>query len=146
MRDRDAKMVCGGIASYPSGEYARGTGIVHAHKWVAKEHHWTSAMAGTTDDLVPLAYFHDLCSTAADGETPYADSKLIDGKGGHLMYPYRYPLPLYVPTKENTYGKAIWGYVNTLIDDVGVRGICSHEMSYSVIRWAKSSNPESQKA
>lgn len=136
MRDRDAKMVCGGIASYPSGKYAHGTGIVHAPKWIAKERHWTRAMTGAAGDLVPLAYFHSLCSTAPDGETLYADSKLIDGKGEHLMYPYRYPLPLYAPTKENAYGKAIWAYVNTLIDDIGVRGIYWDEMSYSVIRWA----------
>jgi hypothetical protein len=61
---------------------------------------------------------------------------LLDGKGEQIDYPYRYELPLFVPTLENSYGKALWKYVDCLIDDIGVKGIYWDEMSYSVARLA----------
>lgn len=136
MHDRGLKYICGGIAKYTDGKYAHGTGIMFAPEFVAQERDWTTKMAAADPDLVPLAYFHALCSTEPDGQTKYADSRLLDGKGEHIEYPYHYPLPLYVPTVENSYGKALWGYVHTLIDQVGVRGIYWDEMAYSVERFA----------
>ncbi len=136
MHDRGLIYVCGGIAQYPDGKYAHGTGILFAPEFVTRERDWTTKMAAADPDLVPLAYFHALCSTEPDGRKKYADARLLDGNGEQIDYPYRYPLPLYVPTVENSYGKALWGYVNTLIDDVGVRGIYWDEMAYSVKRFA----------
>ena len=136
MHDRALTYACGGIAKFTDGKYAHGTGILSAPEFVAQERNWTTKMAAADPALVPLAYFHAHCSTEPNGRTKYADSRLLDGKGEQIDYPYRYPLPLYVPTLENSYGKALWGYVNTLIDDVGVRGIYWDEMSYSVKRFA----------
>jgi hypothetical protein len=87
-------------------------------------------------NLVPIAYFHAHCSTEPDSRTKYADARLLDNKGEQIDYPYRYELPLFVPAEGNSYGKAIWQYVNALINDVGVKGIYWDEMAYSVERFA----------
>ncbi|NLX96355.1 MAG: hypothetical protein GXY83_09275 [Rhodopirellula sp.] len=133
MRDRGLRMVCGGIAQYPDDKYAHGTGILHAPQFIASEADWTRKM-GQTTGLMPIAYFHCYACTEPDGEKLYADSRMLDGKGEHVVYPYRYPIPLYVPTRENSYGKAIYRYLDTLIDKIGVKGVYWDEMAYSVLR------------
>ena len=135
-RERGLKIVCGGIASYPNGRYAHGTGILHAPQWVAREAHWTKSMQATAPEVKALAYFHAQCSTEPGGEEKYADSRLIDAQGEHLGYPYSYRLPLYVPTLENRYGKALWGYVRTCLDEMGTSGLYWDEMSHSVLEFA----------
>lgn len=136
VRKRSLKIVCGGIATYPDGKYAHGTGIEHAPKWVAFERDWTQKMLAAAPEVKALAYFHTQCSTEPDGVAKYADSRLIDEKGEHVHYPYHYPLPLYLPTRENSYGKALWGYVRTCLDEIGVSGLYWDEMSHSVLDYA----------
>lgn len=136
MHDRGVKYICGGIAQYPDGKYAHGTGILFAPEFIARERDWSTKMAAADPDLVPIAYFHAQCCTEPDSRRKYADSRLLDGKGEQVDYPYRYELPLFVPTEGNSYGKAIWRYVNALIDDIGAKGIYWDEMSYSVERYA----------
>ena len=136
MRKRSLKYVCGGIAKFPDGRYAHGTGILFAPDFVKSEGDWATKMKQAAPETVPIAYFHAFCCTEPDGETKYADSKLINAKGEHLSYPYRYPLPLYLPTKNNSYGKALHGYVDTLIDKVKVSGIYWDELAYSVLKYA----------
>ena len=133
VRARGLKIVCGGIATYPSGKYAHGTGILHAPQWVAAEAEWTRGMLATAPDVQALAYFHAQCCTEPDGETKYADSRLIDADGEHLGYPYRYRLPLYLPTRENRYGRALWGFVRACLDEIGTSGLYWDEMSHSVL-------------
>lgn len=135
-RQRGLKITCGGIASYPGGKYAHGTGILHAPQWVAKEREWIAKMTAEAPEVKALCYFHAQCSTEPGGEETYADSRLIDAKGEHLGYPYRYRLPLYLPTRENAYGKALWGYVRTILDTIGASGIYWDEMSHSVLQFA----------
>ena len=135
-RRRDIKICCGSIAKYPNGEYAHGTGIEHAPEWVAGEKEWTRGMLATAPEVKALAYFHAQISTEPDADKKYADSKLIDANGEHLHYPYRYPLPAYLPTRENSYGKALWGYVRTCIDEIGTSGLYWDEMSHSVLWYA----------
>ena len=137
MRDRGIKFACGGIVKYPHGKYAHGTGLLHAPKWAAAERKWADKIKAAAPQVVPTAYFHAQCCTEPDGETKFADSRLIDTKGEHMMYPYRYPLPLYLPTRENAYGKAIFGFIDALIDDVGVKAIYWDEMSHSVLWFAE---------
>lgn len=83
-----------------------------------------------------IAYFHAQCCTEPDCRTKYADSRLLDDNGDQIDYPHSTVLPLFVPTEANSYGKAIWGFVDCLIDDVGAKGIYWDEMSYSVQRYA----------
>lgn len=132
MHDRGLKYVCGGIAKYANGLYAHGTGILFAPEFVAREREWTTKMAAADPELVPIQYFHAQCCTEPDARTKYADSRLLNSKGEQINYPHAQELPLFVPTDSNSYGKAIWGYVNTLIDDIGAKGIYWDEMSYSV--------------
>lgn len=136
MHDRGLKYICGGIAKYPDGRYAHGTGITFAPEFLAQERDWSTKMAAADPDLVPIAYFHAQCCTEPDSRTKFADARLLDDQGEQIDYPYSYELPLFVPIEGNSYGKAIWRYVDALIDDVGVRGIYWDEMSYSVARYA----------
>jgi len=136
VRDRGLKIVCGGIAKYPNGKYAHGTGIQYAPQWVAAEAEWTSGMLATAPDVKALAYFHAQCCTEPEGETKYADSRLIDGRGEHLGYPYRYRLPLYLPTRDNSYGRALWGFVHACLEGIGTAGLYWDEMSHSVLWFA----------
>jgi len=136
MHERGLKYICGGIAQYPDGRYAHGTGILFAPEFVARERDWTRKMAAADPELVPIAYLHAQCCTEPDCRTKYADSRLLDGSGQQIDYPHAQELPLFVPTEENSYGRAIWGYLNTLIEDIGVRGVYWDEMSYSVERFA----------
>jgi len=133
VRARDLNIVCGGIAKYPNGKYAHGTGILHAPKWVESEAEWIRGILATAPDVKALAYFHAQCCTEPEGETKYADSRLIDSKGEHLGYPYHYRLPLYLPTRENGYGRALWGFVRTCLEDIGTSGLYWDEMSHSVL-------------
>jgi len=133
---RGLKFVAGGIAQYPNGRYAHGTGILHAPQWVAREADWTGKLRATAPGVEVLSYFHAQCSTEPDGETKYADSRLIDQQGQHLGYPYSYRLPLYLPTRENSYGKALWDYVHTFLETVGSSGLYWDEMSHSVLEYA----------
>lgn len=138
MRDRDMLMVCGGIAQYPDGKYAHGSGIRFAPDWVARNRAWTVKMRETAPERIPMQYFHMFCSTEPDGRNKYHDARLLDGNGKQIDYPYRYELPLYVPTLNNSYGKrgrGVWTYVDTLIHDIQVKGIYWDEMAYSVARY-----------
>lgn len=137
MRARDVKITCGGIAKYPDGKYAHGTGVLFAPEWVAGERDWITKMRQAAPETLPLCYFHAQCCTEPGGEEKYADSRLLNAQGEHVGYPYRYRLPLYVPTRENSYGRALWGFVDTILDTIGAAGIYWDEMSHSVLWYAE---------
>ena len=130
---RGLKIICGGIANYTDGKYAHGTGIMFAPEWVAAERDWVQKMQQTAPEVWPVCYFHCFCCTEPDGETKYRDSRMMNAQGEHISYPYSYRLPLYVPTRENSYGKAIWGFVDTILDSIGAAGVYWDEMSHSVL-------------
>jgi hypothetical protein len=136
IRQRGLKIVCGGIAEYPNGRYAHGTGILFAPRWVAQETDWTRKMLSAAPEAKVLAYFHAQCSTEPGGEEKYDDSRLIDEQGEHLGYPGPYRLPLYLPTRENSYGKALWGFVGTCLDEIGTSRLYWDEMSHSILEFA----------
>ena len=135
-RDRGLQITCGGIAKYAAGKYAHGTGILSAPEFVAKERDWTRKMMAAAPEVKALAYFHAQCCTEPGGTETYAADRLRDSSGKALSYPYRYDLPLYLPTADNTYGKALWGYVDCLLDEIGTAGIYWDEMSHSVLSYA----------
>jgi len=133
---RGLKIVAGGIAQYPDGRYAHGTGILRAPQWVARQADWSRKMQEAVPGIEVLSYFHAQCCSEPGGEAKYADSRLIDAAGNHLAYPYSYRLPLYVPTRENGYGQALWKYVQTCLGQVGSTGLYWDEMSYSLTEYA----------
>jgi hypothetical protein len=132
MNARSMKYVCGGIAKYPDGKYAHGTGILYAPRWIANEKEWTAKILTSSDDVTPMQYFHAQICTEPDAVRKYADSRLIDEKGVQVNYPYTYPLPVFVPTRENSYGKTLVGCIDTLIDETGARGLYWDEQAFSV--------------
>lgn len=133
---RGLKIVAGGIAQFPDGRYAHGTGILHAPQWVAREADWTHKAQAAVPGLEVLSYFHAQCCSEPGGEEKYADARLLDRGGQHLGYPFSYRLPLYVPTRENSYGRALWDYVHTCLDKIGATGLYWDEMSYSLTEYA----------
>ncbi|MBD3291623.1 MAG: hypothetical protein GF393_01760 [Armatimonadia bacterium] len=136
MRERDLKIICGGIAKYPNGKYAHGTGVLHAPEWVASERDWITNMREAAPETVPVCYFHAQCCTEPGGEEKYADSRLLDADGDHVGYPYRYRLPLYTPTLENSYGQAVPRFIDVILDEIGAAGVYWDEMSHSVMWYA----------
>ncbi|MCD6360116.1 MAG: hypothetical protein J7M38_04565 [Armatimonadetes bacterium] len=132
-RDRSLKIICGGIAQYADGRYAHGTGILFAPEFVERERTWIRNMRQGAPEVTPVCYFHAYCCTEPDGETKYADSRMINARGEHIGYPYRYRIPLYVPTLENSYGRALWRYLDTLLKTIGAPGVYWDEMSHSVM-------------
>jgi len=136
VRDRSIKIICGGIAQYPDGTYAHGTGIVYAPQWVERERRWVQNLLQAAPEVMPLCYFHCFISTEPDSETKYADARMLNARGEHIGYPYRYRLPLYVPTRDNSYGRALWSSVDTLLQTIGAAGIYWDEMSHSVLWYA----------
>jgi hypothetical protein len=137
MRSRDLKIVAGGIAKYKNGKYAHGTGILFAPEWVAQEKEWISKVHQSAPEVKCLCYFHAQISTEPDAETKYAADRLFNSAGEAMSYPYRYPLPMFIATRENTYGKALWGYVKTILDDIGADGLYWDEMSHSVLEYSR---------
>jgi hypothetical protein len=137
MRDRDVKIVCGGIPQYPDGMYAHGTGILHAPEWVANERDWISKMREAAPESVPVCYFHAQACTEPGGEEKYADSRLLDAQGNHLGYPYRYRIPLYAPTLGNSYGQALPAFIDVILEEIGAAGVYWDEMSHSVLWYAE---------
>lgn len=136
MRERDMKIICGGIPQYPDGKYAHGTGMLFAPEWVAREREWISKMREVAPETVPVCYFHAQCCTEPGGEEKYADSRLLNAQGEHVGYPYSYRLPLYVPTLENSYGRALPAVIDTILDEIGAAGVYWDEMSHSVMWYA----------
>jgi hypothetical protein len=136
-RSRGLEIVCGSIAVYPDGKYAHGTGITFAPEWVANEKAWIAKMHAAAPEVKVLAYFHAQANTEPDGETKYADSHLLNEKGEHIGYPFEYRVPLYLPTRENSYGKALWKYVHTALDEMKVDGLYWDEMTASVLLYAQ---------
>jgi hypothetical protein len=137
MRARDLKIVAGGIAKYKDGKYAHGTGILFAPEFVAYEKEWIAKVHQTAPEVKALCYFHSQISTEPEAETKYAADRLFNGAGEAMSYPYRYPLPMFISTRENKYGKALWGYVKTILDDIDADGLYWDEMSHSVLEYSQ---------
>jgi hypothetical protein len=95
-------------------------------------------MHAAAPEVKVLAYFHAQANTEPDGETKYTDSHLLNDKGEHIGYPFEYRVPLYLPTRENSYGKALWKYVHTALDEMKVDGLYWDEMTYSVLEYSHS--------
>ncbi len=137
MRSRDLKIVAGGIAKYKDGKYAHGTGILFAPEWVAQEKEWIAKVHRTAPEVKSLEYFHAQISTEPGAETKYAADRLFNSVGEAMSYPYRYPLPMFIATRDNKYGKALWGYVHTILDEIGADGLYWDEMSHSVLEYSQ---------
>jgi hypothetical protein len=130
------RFVVGGIAKYPDGKYAHGSAIPFAWGWLDSNREWMTKVKAAAPDVVALAYFHGQISTEQSAAVKYRDARLTGSNGEHIHYPYRYALPQFLPTRENTYGKALSAALDVLIARTNTGGIYWDEMSYSVLRYA----------
>ena len=136
LHSRGEKIVTGGIAQYADGNYAHGTGILTAPEFNAHEREVVDKIHAAAPDVKYLAYFHGQLSNEPDADKKYADSLLLNDKGEHISYPYSTPMPLFLPTRENSYGKALWKYVHIALDEMKADGLYWDEMTYSVLKYA----------
>ena len=136
LSSRQVKIICGGIAKYKNGKYAHGTGILFAPEFVQNEKDWATKVHATVPGVKVLCYFHSQISSEPDSAVKYADDRDHDIDGKEMSYPYQYDLPIFIPTIDNKYGKALWGYVKTIIDTIGADGLYWDEMSHSFNTYA----------
>ena len=132
---RNMKIVCGGIAQCPDGTYAHGTGILFAPQFIADERDWISKMRAARRDragvLLPRAVLH-----RARWRGTYADSRLIDARGQHLATLTATSCRC-ICHARTSYGRALWGFVDAILEDIGAAGIYWDEMSHSVLWYAE---------
>jgi len=133
---RQVKIICGGIAKYKDGKYAHGTGILFAPEFVQAEKDWAAKVHEVVPGVKVLCYFHEQISSEPDSTVKYADDRDHDIDGKEMSYPYKYDLPMFIPTVDNKYGKALWEYVKTITDTIGADGLYWDEMSHSVNTYA----------
>jgi hypothetical protein len=133
---RHVKIICGGIAKFKDGKYAHGTGILFAPEFVQEEKDWAAKVHQTMPGVKVPCYFHAQISSEPDSATKYAADRDHDIAGKEMSYPYKYDLPIFIPTIDNKYGKALWGYVKTITDTIGADGLYWDEMSHSFNTYA----------
>jgi len=138
VRARGARFIASGIGELPRTDgpfiYAHGTAIAIATRWASDTANLLSRWKSASPDVQSLIYFHCYCSTEPGGPEKYADSRMIDSNGAHAYYDYtdktRY-YPLYYPTLNNSYGKALGNYFDIVFNDIGATGIYWDEMSHT---------------
>lgn len=135
VRRRGLKIICSVIPKYRDRSYAHGTGIRFATNWVTSQAGWMRKLLAAAPDVKVLVYFHAQICSEPGGEKKYADALLVDPKREHDGSSKRPRLPRYVPTRHNSYGKALWDVVRTFLDDMNASGLYWDQMSHSESRF-----------
>jgi hypothetical protein len=109
---------------------AEGTGILHADQWIKRARDW-SENVHRCGDYKTLIYIHTQILTEPKHYEKYADDVVTDAAGKPVYATYTFPLPLYLPTLENTYGKALLKAVPQILLATKADGFYNDEMDYS---------------
>jgi hypothetical protein len=112
----------------PPHRYLHGTGYLEAGDWAARSKELLQRLVKLRPGLIPVTYFHGFCSTETGSPEKYRDARVLRGDGTQANYPYSYPLPLFCPTLDNSYGRAAPGFFDWARRAVGARGIYWDEM------------------
>ncbi len=112
----------------PPYRYLHGTGYLEADGWAARTKELLQRLATLRPGLIPVTYFHEFCSTESGSPEKYRDARILHQDGAQANYPYNYPLPLFCPTLDNSYGRAAPGFFDWARQAVGARGIYWDEM------------------
>jgi hypothetical protein len=115
----------------PPHRYLHGTGYLEADGWGARTKELLQRLAKLRPGLIPVTYFHGFVSTETNSPEKYRDARILHGDGTQANYPYRYPLPMFCPTLDNSYGLALPGFFDWARQAVGVNGIYWDEMEGS---------------
>lgn len=112
---------------------SEGTAIPMARSWNEKATRWMELNRGAKPPVRSVVYIHaNICSEPGAADK-YADSKVVDAAGKHLVTPYFYPLYLYLPTLESSYGKALMETVKYIVDDMKADGLYMDEFSFGSV-------------
>ncbi|HHX40114.1 MAG TPA: hypothetical protein GX715_09135 [Armatimonadetes bacterium] len=127
-RNKGAHVLCGTIPKLPNGKYAHGTALPSADLRVPRE--VLKAFKAVTPGARTMMYYHTFISTEDDAPAKYTQDALRDPSG--KQYDYGQSIyPLFYPTLENAYGRAMRQNVEILLGKVGAEGIYWDEMEYS---------------
>ena len=117
-----------GIPSWVS-PLAEGTAIPMAKHWNETAERWIALNHSAYPPVQSLIYIDpNICSEPGAAEK-YADSKVMDASGKHLVTPFYYPLYLYLPTLKSSYGKALMETVKFIVHDMNADGLYMDEFS-----------------
>ena len=81
-----------------------------------------------------VCYVDIYITSLDDAPANYADARQLGPDGEHLKYPggsYASDMWQFVPTTENTYGRAMAGYFDLCLDELGYDGIYWDQVSHS---------------
>ena len=129
---RSLRYVVNEIAWLPGGKYAHGSAMllpeVRSDLVLMRDINETIKQA--CPRAQSLLYFHCYVSTEPEAAAKYANSVARDPEG--KQYDYHDPqYPEFVPTLENSYGRAMEKLLDLLLDDLKFDGIYWDEMDWS---------------
>jgi hypothetical protein len=130
-RDRGVKyFFAGGQAAFdkplqlPDGRLmtpnlAEGTDILRASAWCDQMRTIIGKMAAAAPETQVILYLHPGICTEPDATTRYGDCRHLNENGSQATSVYKYPVFLYIPTLENSYGKALMRTAEYLYGGLG---------------------------
>lgn len=128
LRFKSARYVCSSIGHYKDGRYAHGTSFQElAHdNYINAFARWKRLVP----DIKTMVYFHCFIDVTDEGPERYADARLLQSDGTQACYGEAYDR-IYVPTSENSYGRAVGKNVDIILDKIGADGVYWDEHEYS---------------
>ncbi len=110
---------------------AEGTGILHAKQWLDRARDWSKKVHQCDSALKTLIYLHTQIVTEPKHYEKYADDVVTDAAGKTVNTSYSFPLPLYLPTLDNAYGKALLEAIPKILQQTNADGFYNDEMDYA---------------
>ena len=148
IKDRDIRVLCESIPvfnmetqirrnkKYKDGSrfshFAHGTASLLGTEFLSNVEYIRKLLKKNMPDLEYFFYFHAQISNLDNGDQLYNDSIVYDYKGNPLYYSIEC-MKLYLPTLNNKYGKALWAYVQSIVDTMDMN-MYWDEMNYSMQR------------
>ena len=155
VKDRDLRMLCDSIPVYNMetqikrnekykdgsrySHFAHGTASLLGTEFMSNVEYVRNLLKKDAPELEYFFYFHKQISSLENGSQLYDDSIACDNKGNPLCYYSIECMKLYLPTLNNKYGKALWAYVEMIVDKMDMN-MYWDEMAYSMQRMVY--NPE----
>ncbi|MDH7570737.1 MAG: hypothetical protein QHJ73_14245, partial [Armatimonadota bacterium] len=132
VRCKAAHFVCASIPKLPNGKYAHGTALPQADLSLPRD--VLKAFQQAAPQVRTLMYYHTFISTEEGAREKYAADAIRDAAGNQGDYGQEI-YPLFFPTLENAYGRAMRQNVELLLGSVGANGVYWDEMEYSRLRY-----------
>lgn len=136
VRRRGVRILATDLPRFLDRKPAHGTGISYARQWIESQAGWIRKLTSVAPDVRALVYFHAQLSAEPRAADKYADARLLTATGEHAPYPSKNAEPLFVPTRENSYGEALWQYVRLALDTIPSQGLYWDQMAYSIHDYA----------